>query len=405
MRCLIPLAVGLLIVSGDQASWAQTAGPHMFIAGGAGSLHARTISVIDLSTHRTVAVLATPVPESRTIDGMAVINKTGARVFLADRMRDRIHVLNLTTPDTPLSQFDTPAPGALALAPDDSTLYAVGPAGVQAIDAADLRQLWSVALRARPVAMAVTATGAIVTAYATGTQLDLIDPATRTVQAGIDIGGAAATMHLDAAGSKAAVVLASGAQVVVVDLAGRIVLRRLTLASTPGAVAIGANGSDLFAGVGTEVIRIAGEAGAATVVRRYYRALGLHVRGDGLPLLGVNDLGAAFDTIDVVTGRTAGTPQWVGSGTGLSAFSQALPVAVSRAAGPVGCLAADSGLICGETLCGNVWDCGAAPKCDPFSNCSANFFVCAEDDALGFRTCQFRGYCPGCKASDDGRVP
>jgi hypothetical protein len=404
MRCLIPLVVGLLTVSGDQATWAQTAGPHMFIAGGAGSLHARTISVVDLSTHKTVAVLATPIPESRTIDGMAVISATGARVFLADRMRDRIHVLNLTTPATPLSGFDTRAPGALALAPDDSTLYAVGPAGVQAIDAVDLRQLWSVALRARPVAMAVTATGAIVTAYATGTQLDLIDPGTRTLQASIDIGGAAAAMHLDAAGSKAAVVLASGGHVVLVDLVARTVLRRFTLASVPGAVAIGANGSDLFAGVGAEVVKISGDAGTTTVLHRYYRALALHVRGEGMPLLGVNDLGPAYQTIDVVNGRPAGTPQWVGGGTGLSAFSQALPFAVGRAAGPVGCLAYDSGLICGETLCRDVWDCGAPPKCDAFANCASNFFVCAEDDAIGFRTCQVRGYCPGCPAFD-GRVP
>lgn len=53
----------------------------------------------------------------------------------------------------------------------------------------------------------------------------------------------------------------------------------------------------------------------------------------------------------------------------------------------------------GQTVaCDDSWDCGSAPACDPFTECSVDLYACAVSQQSGLGQCVHRGFCPTCQS-------
>lgn len=48
-------------------------------------------------------------------------------------------------------------------------------------------------------------------------------------------------------------------------------------------------------------------------------------------------------------------------------------------------------------LCNDTWDCGSAPRCDPYSECSIDIYRCEVNPRTGYRDCRHVGFCGPCR--------
>ena len=49
-------------------------------------------------------------------------------------------------------------------------------------------------------------------------------------------------------------------------------------------------------------------------------------------------------------------------------------------------------------LCNDTWDCGSAPRCDPFTECEVDLYRCEVNPRTGYRDCRHVGRCGTCRA-------
>jgi hypothetical protein len=48
-------------------------------------------------------------------------------------------------------------------------------------------------------------------------------------------------------------------------------------------------------------------------------------------------------------------------------------------------------------ICDNTFDCGSAPRCDPYTECDVNHYVCEVNPRTGFADCRYAGFCGSCQ--------